>query len=208
MTRFAPDWTDRAVVPAFQDVLDVSSRFLMLMGGAGSGKSHFAAQKVILKNLCIPHYSQAVFRKTRRTMRESTFRDLWRTICDMGLARFYRKNLTELSIENQVNGNRIISAGLDDAEKIKSMSEIAGAWVEEATELSEKDFDQINLRVRAPGPNEIITSFNPVSARHWLKRRFFEGQPARAARHHDVSRQPVPARGLQSRAGGVRGDAS
>ncbi len=179
--RFAPDWTDKAVVPAFQDVLDVSSRFLMLMGGAGSGKSHFAAQKVILKNLCIPHYSQAVFRKTRRTMRESTFRDLWRTICDMGLARFYRKNLTELSIENQVNGNRIISAGLDDAEKIKSMSEIAGAWVEEATELSEKDFDQINLRVRAPGPNEIITSFNPVSARHWLKRRFFDrvNPPAR-----------------------------
>lgn len=174
MVRFAPNWTEMAVVPAFQEMLDVSTRFSMLMGGAGSGKSHFAAQKVILKNLCIPNYSQAVFRKTRRTMRESTFRDLWRAICDMGLAKYFRKNLTELSIENLLNGNRIISAGLDDSEKIKSMSEIAGAWIEEATELTEKDFDQINLRVRAAGPNEIIATFNPVSARHWLKRRFFD----------------------------------
>jgi len=152
----------------------------MLMGGAGSGKSHFAAQKIVLKNLCIPNYHQTCFRKTRRTMRESTFRDLWRTICSMGLQSSFTRNWTELSIENKFNGNRIISAGLDDAEKIKSMSEIGGAWIEEATEITEADFNQINLRVRAPGPNEIITTFNPVSARHWIKRQFFDRVHKRA----------------------------
>ena len=178
--RFSEDWTRRAVSPVFRPYLDISSRFLMLMGGAGSGKSHFAAQKIVLKNLCIPNYHQTCFRKTRRTMRESTFRDLWRTICSMGLQSWFTRNWTELSIENKVNGNRIISAGLDDAEKIKSMSEIGGAWIEEATEITEADFNQINLRVRAPGPNEIITTFNPVSARHWIKRQFFDRAHKRA----------------------------
>ncbi len=186
--RFPDDWTERAVCPIYRPGLWIDRRFLLLMGGAGSGKSHFAAQSVLIRNLSIPNYHQACFRKTRRTMRESTFRDLWRLICDWGLADCFTKNMTELTIENKLNGNRIVSAGLDDAEKIKSMSEISGAWIEEATELTEADWDQINLRVRGPGPNQIIASFNPVSARHWLKRRYWDRENPRVKWIHTTWR--------------------
>jgi phage terminase large subunit len=48
--------------------------------------------------------------------------------------------------------------------------------VEEATEITEKDFNQLNLRLRglAKVPFQITLLFNPISDTHWIKRRFFD----------------------------------
>jgi phage terminase large subunit len=40
--------------------------------------------------------------------------------------------------------------GLDDPEKIKSITGLTDAWLEEATEFTLDDFSQVNLRVRDP----------------------------------------------------------
>jgi len=74
------------------------------------------------------------------------------------------------------NHNSILFCGLDDVEKLKSISGITGIWVEETTEISEEDFNQLNLRLRGQTkyPKQITMTFNPVSALHWLKKRFFD----------------------------------
>ena len=67
-------------------------------------------------------------------------------------------------------------SGLDDVEKLKSIANINRIWVEEASEVSENDFNQLDLRMR--GQSEIgyqmTLTFNPISELHWLKRKFFD----------------------------------
>ena len=75
-------------------------------------------------------------------------------------------------------GNEILCAGMDDPEKIKSIAGITSVWCEEATELDELDFNQLELRVRGETSTykQFIITFNPISEQHWLKKRFFDNQ--------------------------------
>jgi phage terminase large subunit len=49
-------------------------------------------------------------------------------------------------------------------------------WIEETNELSETDLMQVDLRLRGETATykQIICTFNPVSALHWLKSRFVD----------------------------------
>ena len=69
--------------------------------------------------------------------------------------------------------------GLDDPEKIKSITGLTDAWLEEATEFTLDDFSQVNLRVRDPQAldQEICLSFNPVSKASWCYLQFFADNP-------------------------------
>jgi phage terminase large subunit len=66
--------------------------------------------------------------------------------------------------------------GLDEPEKIKSIEGITSIWIEEATELTEDDFDQLVLRVRGEKKNyvQFILSFNPIDENHWIKKRLVD----------------------------------
>lgn len=71
-------------------------------------------------------------------------------------------------------------AGLDDPEKLKSITfekgDLTDIWIEEANEIVEDAFDQLDLRLRGINkiPFQITLSYNPVSALHWLKKRFHD----------------------------------
>jgi len=98
-----------------------------------------------------------------------------------GLDQYFKFNETDLRI-TCVNRNIILFRGLDDVEKLKSITfpkgELTDIWVEEATEVQEKDLDQLNLRLRGGKmPKQIVISFNPINVNHWLKRRFFDDRP-------------------------------
>lgn len=72
--------------------------------------------------------------------------------------------------------------GMDDPEKIKSIDKPTGIWLEEASEFTLDDFTQLDLRLRGKLAHykQIILSFNPISAVHWLKKRFFDNQDPEA----------------------------
>jgi phage terminase large subunit len=151
-----------------------NGRYLVLLGGAGSGKSYFATQKLILRAMQSPHRF-LVLRKVERTIRESVFKLFTSVLLEEGLNEIVSINKTDKTIRFK-NGSEIIFAGLDDPEKIKSIAGITGMWLEEATEFAEADFDQLDLRLRGLGSDykQIVLTFNPIDHRHWLKRRFFD----------------------------------
>lgn len=150
-------------------------RYLILYGGAGSGKSVFAAQKLVYRTLAETGHKFLVVRKVAKTIRHSTFDQLRSVIGDWGMTELFNVKHTEMEL-NCLNGNQIIHAGLDDAEKMKSIHGITGIWIEEASELSQDDFQQLDLRLRGQTKNykQIILTFNPVSVTHWLKDTFFD----------------------------------
>lgn len=61
-----------AVNAVFRPLIDCKKRYLVLYGGAGSGKSFFLAQRYLLRLLAGGHNILAV-RKVARTNRDSTF---------------------------------------------------------------------------------------------------------------------------------------
>jgi len=166
--------------PKYIDLLENKSRYLILYGGAGAGKSYFAAQKILIRTLQEKKSRILVVRKVARTLRNSSFLLLKDLISEWNLTSLFKINDVEMKIVCQ-NGNQILFAGLDDVEKLKSIAGITSIWIEEATELSEDDFTQVDLRLRDPSEyHQVILTFNPVSALHWLKKRFFDTIDERA----------------------------
>lgn len=161
-----------------------SHRYLLLYGGAGSGKSVFAVQRFLYRLLTLPLCNLLVVRAVAATNRDSTFALFRQVISRWGLSALFTCRESDLRI-TCANGNSVIFKGLDDTEKLKSITfpkgELTDIWVEEASEMREEDFNQLDVRLRGKGTRkQIVLTFNPVSVLHWLKRRFFDRQDPRA----------------------------
>ena len=166
-----PELTNDIYYPLYKD----TNRYLVLYGGAGSGKSVFAAQKTLVRLLTEKPHRFLVVRKVAKTLRYSVFSLFQDMITQWNLTPLFKINKSDMTI-TCINGNQIIFAGLDDVEKLKSIAGITGIWIEEASELEQKDFQQLDLRLRGPTKyyKQIILTFNPISALHWLKKVFFD----------------------------------
>lgn len=164
---------------AYKPATQTKARYRILYGGAGSGKSHFVAQEVLLNMMSDKEYSYLVVRKTGKSIRNSVFRLLTEMINDKGLSGYFKINKTEMTIMC-VTGASLITSGLDDVEKLKSVANINRIWVEEASEITETDFNQLDLRLRGLSKigYQLTLTFNPISETHWLKKSFFDiGRP-------------------------------
>jgi len=154
-------------------------RYLVLCGGAGSGKSMFAGDKVLFRTISEgPGQKILVVRKIARTHDLSTFPLLRGRLSEWNAMHLGDINYSKRIMTFKPNRNEILLAGLDDPEKIKSIYGITSIWVEEATELTAEDFRQLNLRLRGLTPHykQIILSFNPIDVMHWLNSQFFKAQ--------------------------------
>ena len=120
-----------------------STRFNVYYGGAGSGKSHFVVQKLILKYLKFPNRKCLVIRKVANTLRDSIFALFKTVLSDWQLLNKCQVLESYMTIILP-NGSQFLMKGLDDSEKIKSIANIDDIVIEECTELVELDFTQLN----------------------------------------------------------------
>ena len=157
----------------FPHLLDYINRYEVYYGGAGSGKSVFVTQKLLVK-ACNNKRKILVIRKYGTTLKDSVFQLFIDMLKKWGLYRYCKINLSSYTI-TLPNESIILFKGLDDSEKIKSITDITDIWIEEATELSDDDFTQLDLRLRAKVDFlQLICSFNPVSKVNWVYRKWFE----------------------------------
>ena len=141
-------------------------------GGAGSGKSVFVAQKMIIKALRGKR-KILVVRKVKASLKDSCVTLILSILDSLGLKNIYKYNKTTHDIELP-NGSMFLFKGMDNTEKVKSIADITDIWIEEATELTLDDYTQLDLRTRADVPNsQIILSFNPISKANWCYITFF-----------------------------------
>ena len=160
---------------AFWPLLWDHHRYLVMKGGGGSGKSILAGQKILERAVSEEGHRFLVCRKVGRTIRQSCFNQLVNQIAEYYPGMRVKINRTDMVITFP-NGSEILFSGLDDVEKLKSIYNITGEWLEEASELTEADFNQLDIRLRGKTKyyKQIIITFNPVSVMHWLKKRFFD----------------------------------
>jgi len=167
----------RKINPAYAPAFRTRKRYVFVYGGAGSGKSVSQAQNCIQKCLQNEHQKILLTRKFKTDVRDSNFAQTKKEIREAGLSEKVkiRENAMEFEFHN---GAQILGRGLDDSERIKSMEGLTTIWIEEANEISEKDFDNLDLRLRGsiPVDFQIILTFNPaIDKSHWIRRRFFTG---------------------------------
>ena len=151
---------------------DYSHRIEVYIGGAGSGKSYGACQKILLKSINMKR-RVLMIRKVGNTLKVSIWQLMLDLLAEAGIKEECKINRSDLEIELP-NGSVFLFKGLDDPEKIKSITGITDIVIEEATELIEDEFTQLNLRLR---PKEeypqIYLMFNPISKKNWVYPYFF-----------------------------------
>lgn len=167
----------------FNDVylpyLENQDRYLIFYGGGSSGKSYYIAQRFIFKLIHPTRCNLLVVRQTGDTNRKSTFPLLKQVISNWNLAEHFKVNESDMRIVCKLSGNEVAFAGLDDVEKIKSITfsngELTDIWVEEATECQEADINQLKVRLRGgKSKKQMVLSFNPINIQHWIKKHFID----------------------------------
>ena len=146
---------------------DYSHRWEIYKGSAGSGKSHFITQKIIIKALREKRRVM-ICRRYGTTMRNSVFKLFKDVIESFKITHLTRIKESDMGIVLP-NGSEIIFVGLDNEEKLLSIAGITDVFIEEVYEVPKEIVDQLNLRMRGKAPNQqIYMAFNPISAKHWL----------------------------------------
>ena len=171
----------------FNDVylpfLNNTDRYLVFYGGGSSGKSYFIGQRYIYKLIHPTRCNLLVVRNTGDTNRTSTFPLLKQVISNWNLSEHFKINESDMRIVCKLTGNEVVFKGLDDIEKVKSITysngELTDIWCEEATEMQEADINQLKVRLRGGKSNkQMVLSFNPVNIQHWIKRHFIDSNLA------------------------------
>jgi len=154
------------------------TRLQIFYGGSGSGKSVFLAQRAVY-DLMNGGRNYLVCRKVGRTIRRSVFNEIEKVIKEWNVGRLFKVNHSEWVITCS-NGYQILFAGLDDTEKVKSITPEKGVitdiWIEEATEVDERDVTELLKRQRGGEeniPKRLTMSFNPIMQSHWIYTKYF-----------------------------------
>lgn len=153
-------------------------QFLQIFfGGSSSGKSFFITDKIVIDT--IDGCNWLCCRNVAKTIRNSVFNEVVKSINSMGVAMHFRINKSDMVITCTLNKKQILFCGLDDPEKVKSITPQDGVleriFIEEATEVKRDSYLQLKkrLRGRSNKSKHILMAFNPILKSHWIYKDFF-----------------------------------
>ena len=157
-------------------------RYRVCKGSLASKKSKTAGLNRIHRILKYPECNYLCIRRFSNTLRDSIYADTIWAINQFGLAADFDYTTSPLKITYRKTGQVILFRGLDEGTKVTSITVPKGVLnfvdIEEAYEISEKDFEKLEMSIRGQVPKgyfkQITLIFNPWSALSWLKARFFD----------------------------------
>lgn len=151
----------------FPQLFNYDTRWNVYYGGAGSGKSFFIAQKLIIKALKSQR-RVLVVRRYGITLRNSVYQLFKDVLRDFKILDQCKLTDSMLRIELP-NGSTFLFMGTDDEEKLLSLQDISDVFYEEVTEGSRDILEQLSLRMRGSADNhQIHMAFNPVSTLNYM----------------------------------------
>lgn len=158
--------------------LNNKNRYQIYYGGSSSGKSFSLAQRTVL-DILNGNRNYLIVRNVQNTIKRSCFNEISKAISSFKITDYFNINRSDMVITCKLNNRQILFCGLDDPEKIKSITPINGVitdiWVEEATECDYKAVKQLDKRLRGKSnaKKRLVLSFNPILKDHWIYREYF-----------------------------------
>lgn len=153
-------------------------RYFILMGGRSGGRSTVASQFALAKLVSPEYFRCAVMRFVLGDVRNSIFQDILDRAEEQEVIESLE--ITEnpmMSIafrKNIIKGLGFRKASGDQKSKLKSLANFNVVIIEEADEVSEEDFMQLDDSLRTLKSDIIIILLlNPPHKNHWIIRRWF-----------------------------------
>ena len=161
-------------LPQKLDFLFQPSRYKVIKGGRGSGKSWGVAIALLLQGASKPTRILCT-REVQKSIQQSVHQLLKDQIGRLGLAGFYE--VLQTTIRGK-NGTEIFFAGLSDmtVDSIKSFEGVDIVWCEEAQTISDRSWSVLIPTVRKEG-SEIWITYNPELESDPTHERFVLNQP-------------------------------
>ena len=166
------------------ELLGSDSRYFVITGGRGSGKSYSLNSFLLL----LTYESGHVILFTRYTLTSahvSIIPEFLDKIETAGVANEFR--ITKDEIVNLRTGSKILFRGIRTSQgtqtaNLKSLANVTTWVLDEAEELVDEDvFDKIDFSIRAKGiQNRVILVLNPATKEHFIYKRFFEQRGVQA----------------------------
>lgn len=167
---------NKKYIPLFES----NSRYYVITGGRGSGKSYALNSFLLLLTYEVGH-TILFTRYTLTSAHISIIPEFTDKIETAGLSEdFY---ITKDEIINITTNSKIIFKGIKTSSgtqtaNLKSLAKVTTFVLDEAEELVDEDvFDKIDLSVRHnTKQNRVILILNPVTKEHFIYKRFFESR--------------------------------
>ena len=157
-------------------------RYVILMGGRGGGRSTVASQYA-LANLVDPQYFRcAIMRYIHTDIRNSIYQEIVDRIDEQGVDENIHTVDNKMSFsygKNTINSIGFKKSSGQQKSKLKSLAGYTNIIIEEADEIEELDFMQLDDSLRTvKGEIMIMLLLNPPVAEHWIIKRWFDLEPA------------------------------
>jgi len=164
--------------------LGSNSRYFIVSGGRGSGKSY----SVNLFLLLLTYETGHVILFTRYTLTSANVSIIPEFIDKIETAKLHNDfYITKDEIINKTTGSKILFKGIKTSSgtqtaNLKSLAGVTTWVLDEAEELVDEDiFDKIDLSIRhQTKQNRIILILNPATKEHFIYNRFFESKGVEA----------------------------
>ena len=159
-------------------VLNNTTRYFIVTGGRGSGKSY--AINTLLTLLTFEAGHKILF--TRYTLRAASISIIPEFIDKLEVQNIeHNFHITKDEIINKQTGSRILFRGIktssgDQTANLKSIQGVTTWVLDEAEELTDESiFDKIDLSIRQKGKdNRVILILNPTTKENFIYKRWFE----------------------------------
>ena len=166
------------ILPNFLPLWEVDSRYYILMGGRGAGRSTAASQYGVSRLPAKDYMRGAIMRAVSADIRHSIFREIMdrhRGAGRRGRVSYHRERYAHRVRSQFVASSRIQGIVRVAHRKVKSLANYNVVIIEEAEEIGEAEFRTLDDTLRTKyGDIKIILCLNPPPKSHWIIRRWFD----------------------------------
>lgn len=152
------------------------------MGGRGAGRSTVASQFANAKLIDEKYFRCAIMRYILGDIRNSIYKEIIDRAEENGTKESFDINESSMVITygaNSINAVGFRKSSGDQKSKLKSLANYNCVIIEEADEILEEDFMQLDDSLRTVKADiKIILLLNPPPKTHWIIKRWFDLKPS------------------------------
>lgn len=173
---------EQVVNELYKPLFTEHPRYFIFMGGRGAGRSTVVSQFAMAKVRAEDYFRCAIMRYVLGDIRNSIYKEIIDRAEDIDVLDELRINETMMVINhgrNSINAVGFKKSSGDQKAKLKSLANFNCVIIEEADEIPEADFMQLDDSLRTlKGDIVIIMMLNPPPKNHWIIKRFFDLEPS------------------------------
>lgn len=167
---------------AYEPFFTSKLRYKILMGGRGAGRSTVASQYANAKLAAPEYFRCAIMRYVLGDIRNSIYREITDRAEENNIKELLDINDSQMTIlygANSINAVGFKKSSSDQKAKLKSLANYTTIIIEEADEIPEEDFIQLDDSLRTlKGDITIVLLLNPPPKSHWIIKKWFNLIPS------------------------------